>query len=422
MRLTLERYTFKEVVVPFCLAVLIMVILMLIQRMILVTEWVVNRGVPIIYVLKTLALMLPFFLTLGIPVALLLATLLAVNRLSADSEITAMKAAGISVTSLLPPVIVLGVLCTAATAFLSFFIIPRASEYSKELKNVRTVARAGLKEKGFVEVGSQFFIYVDSMEKDLLKGVMLARVNSVKKDVEGRDQLDEIFIFGKEGHITADPDLPINYLHLDDGEIQTFEKEEKVFRSIKFGSFDFKIDTSKEKTPGLEGGAAFELMDMTTLEQKKAEITSRLNQVNSADPNDKMAQLAQKRFHVALRQIEIARYQKFSLPFACIILALWGVPLGIQPPRTTRHQGIVTSIFLTLTYYALVSGGKILAVKGFILPFWALWGPNFIVILSGAWLIHRVANDRSLPLSNVTARIAEWGSLLNNKIPREKPQ
>jgi len=424
MKSILERYTFREVVTPFSLAVLVIVILMLIQRMILITEWVVNRGVPLIYVLQLIGLMLPFFLTLVIPVALLLATLLAVNRLSADSEITALKAAGISVTRLLPPVILLGVLCMAITAFLNFSFIPRAAEYSHKLsvEVARKSARAAINEKGFVQIAPKVVMYVDSMEGDVLKGIMLARFNSKKKNTDASDQIDEIFVFAREGRIALDPHGLEDQLHLTDGEIQTFERDKDVFRSIKFGTFDSRIELNdeKDKSGGIERGTAFEVMDLSTLKKKKVEINDRLNKAKAEPGNDKAAQMARRRFRVAIRQIDIARHQKYSLPFACVILALWGVPLGIQPPRTTRHQGIITSIFLTLAYYVMVSGGKILAVKGFIPAFWALWSPNFIVFISGVWFIYRVANDRPMPLSNATARIAEWGAAVAARFRRRE--
>jgi len=132
MKLVLEKYVFKEVATPFALAMLVMVIIMLIQRMIQITEWVVNRGVPLLRVFQMVCLMLPFFLTIVTPVALLLATLLVVNRLSADSEITVMKAVGISIARLLAPVLVLGVLCTVMTAFLS---LKRNAQRSNDRSN-----------------------------------------------------------------------------------------------------------------------------------------------------------------------------------------------------------------------------------------------------------------------------------------------
>ena len=412
MRRVLERYVFREVAAIFFIAMIVMVTLMLIQSMIQVTEWVVNRGVPIFYVLKMVLLMLPFFLIIVMPVALLLATLLAVNRLSSDSEITAMKAAGFSVARLFGPVVSLGALCTVITVLLSLYAIPTAAEWTEKMKVdlVRISARAGIQVKRFIKMGSGLTVYVDAVENDKLKGVMLAQIDNKNMQTEGPNIT---MVFAKEGRITPDPELFVNYLHLTDGEIQVSEWDEEIFRSIKFDTFDIKIEVEQErKGKKLERGSYIELMSLAKLKRKEVEYAARLRDAQSTAPRSKTARTAVERYRVALRQIDISRHQKFSLPFACLILALWGIPLGIQPPRTTRHQGVVTSIFLTLVYYFLVSGGKIMAVKGLIAPIWALWGPNIIVVLSGLTFLYRAVNDRPLPLATAAARVAEWAARL----------
>jgi len=420
MKLVLQRYVFKEVATPFALAMLAMVIIMLIQRMIQITEWVVNRGVPLLYVFQIIALMLPFFLTIVTPVALLLATLLAINRLSADSEITVMKATGISVARLFTPVLFLGLLSTVGTAFLSLYIIPRAADWSDTLmKNLtRTSARAAVRVKGFVQLGSRMTLYVDAMEDDTLKGVMLARMGSKKrKNVEGPET---VIALAKEGRITSDPDKLVNYLKLEDGQIQTSDWDGKIFRYIKFDTLNVKIDLENaDKKGGVERGTDFELMDISTLGRKKEEYAGRLKEIKAKGSKTKSDKMAADRYRVALRQIAISIHQKFSLPFACLILALWGIPLGIQPPRTTRNQGVVTGIMLTMVYYVLVSGGKILAVKGVIPTFWALWGPNLVVMLSGLYFLYRVSNDRPLPFAVATAWVAEKSAVIAGKFRRE---
>ena len=346
-----------------------------------------------------------------------LATLLAVNRMSADSEIIALKAAGISIARLFYPVVIIGLLCTLGTGLMTLHIIPRSVEWSEKLKVelVRTSARAGVRVKGFVGMGDMTTLYVDAIEGDVLKGVMLARTASKKKNAEGPNT---IFVFAKEGHMTSDPDELINYLRLRDGEIQAADWDGKIFRKISFGAFDVKIDlTKKEKKESVERGTMFELMDLKTLKKREKEIKAKLAELKGK----KKTKAAIERYNVALRQIEISRHQKFSLPIACLILALWGIPLGIQPPRTTRHQGVITSIFLTLTYYVVVTGGKILAVKGHIPASIALWAPNALVVTSGVVFIYLVSNDKPLPLSAAMGRAEEIYSVIAEKFGWKKP-
>jgi len=420
MKLLVERYVLKEVAAPFALTMSAMIIIMLIQRMIKITDWVVNRGVPLGYVMKLLALLLPFFLTMITPAALLLATLLAVNRMSSDSEITALKASGISVARLLPPVIFLGALCAIATAFLNLYLIPHSARLTERIKTdlLQSSARTLLSAKSFVPVGSGITIYVDDIKGGVLRGVMVAGSRG-----GGKGGAQDISIFAKKGKITSDTKAMANYLRLEDGGIHVSEANNDIFRYISFDEFDMKIDLFESGGGDIERGSRFVLMGMDALARREGEIKEKLRKLEeSTYKGDETARMARQRYRVALREIGVARHQKLSLPFACLILALWGIPLGIQPPRSSRNQGIVTSIGLTLAYYVLVNGGKMAAVRGYLPPPLAVWGPNAIVMITGSWFLFRVSRDRPIPLSSALERVSEFAMRVRSKFGGDKTQ
>src|SRR5437764_4600510 len=102
---TLHRYFLREVTVPFLFGIGVFTFILLIARMLKLVELVVNRGVSVVEIGKLFAYILPTFLEVTVPMALLLAILLAVGRLSADSEIVALRTSGISLYQMMMPIL-----------------------------------------------------------------------------------------------------------------------------------------------------------------------------------------------------------------------------------------------------------------------------------------------------------------------------
>src|ERR1700675_3641522 len=121
---TLRRYFLREVAVPFGFGIGIFTFILLIARMLKLVELVVNRGVSLLEIGKLFAYILPTFLEVTVPMALLLAVLLAVGRLSADSEIVALRTSGISVYQMMVPIAVFTVAVYVANTFLAVYARP----------------------------------------------------------------------------------------------------------------------------------------------------------------------------------------------------------------------------------------------------------------------------------------------------------
>src|ERR1700687_2618651 len=103
---TINRYILREISVPFALGLAVFTLILLIARILKLVEMVVNRGVPLLEVLKLFSYILPAFLEVTVPMALLLAVIVAFGRLSSDSEIVALKTSGVSLYQLTRPVAV----------------------------------------------------------------------------------------------------------------------------------------------------------------------------------------------------------------------------------------------------------------------------------------------------------------------------
>ena len=132
MAKVLNRYLFLECLPPLGISVAVFSFVLLMHRLLLLSDLVLTKGVAVIEVLQLLALAFPGVLSLLFPASLLLAVLFAVGRLSADSEIVAMRACGVGLAQNLRPVMLLAAGACALTAVASVWAQPFALRSFRE--------------------------------------------------------------------------------------------------------------------------------------------------------------------------------------------------------------------------------------------------------------------------------------------------
>src|SRR5262249_11349062 len=163
---TLHRYVFLQVLAPFAAGLALFTFILLIARILKLIELVVNRGVPAGQILQLFSYILPAFLEVTVPMALLLACLLACGRLSADSEFTALKSSGLSLYQVCVPIAVFAILIYAASLWLSLYASPAGNGALKSglFELARTRASVGLKEHVFNDDFKDLVIYVEQID------------------------------------------------------------------------------------------------------------------------------------------------------------------------------------------------------------------------------------------------------------------
>ena len=138
----LDRYIMRELVSPFALGVTLFTFFLVLDRIYNLTELVITKGVPFHLVVQLLVFMLPSFLAHTLPMALLVAVLLAGGRLAGDLEIVAFKAAGVSLLRLFRPALLAGIAVTVATALLTLVLNPLANkEFQSQLFEILRTPR-----------------------------------------------------------------------------------------------------------------------------------------------------------------------------------------------------------------------------------------------------------------------------------------
>jgi lipopolysaccharide export system permease protein len=337
---TITKYMLTELIGPFSLGLLIFTFVLLMERVLELIELVINKGVRLSNVLELLVYIMPSFLVLTVPMAVLVATLTAFGRLSTDSEVTAMKASGISLYTLLVPVLLFAFAASCITFFLYANALPWGNHNFrvKLYELARTKASIGLKAQVFNTTFPGLIIYIDQInEKDnSFQDVMISNT---------RDPRNSQIIFARTGHLITDEQALRVILHLEDGVIHPKEerKEEKiVLADLSLGESIWWI----------------------------------------------MQRFLWDSFFFSGRASSpylIELHKRFSIPFACLVFGLIGTPLGIQSRRAGKSGGYAISVVLLLIYYLFITAGESLGDDGQLPVFLAVWTPN--ILLGGVGVI-----------------------------------
>ncbi|TMB44752.1 MAG: LPS export ABC transporter permease LptF [Deltaproteobacteria bacterium] len=365
----LHRYVFREILLPFAFGLGVFTFVLLVARLLKLIELVVSRGLPLASIMRLFAYIMPAFLEVTVPMAMLLAILIAFGRLSADSEMVALRSSGLSLYQLMPPVVIFVALATSATAGIALYARPWGNRSLKTAlyDMARTRASAGLKPAVFNDDFPGLVIYAEGIDPtmDRLAHVLIA---------DERDPQQHNTIFARAGFMISDRRAQTVTLRLLEGSIHTTDPRGGAEYQTDFQSYDVNLD----------------------LRQAFAGLRQR-----ERDPKElTLGQLARS---IAAKQAagrpygpELVEYhRKFSIPFACIVFGLVAVPLGVQPARAVRARGFVVSLVVIFAYYIFLSAGQTLAERGVMSAAFGLWLPNLVLAALGSYLFAQAARERT---------------------------
>jgi len=390
----LHRYIFQEVVTPFTLGLGVFTFILLIARLLKLIELVVSRGLPPMQIVLLVSYLMPTFLEVTVPMAMLLAILIAFGRLSADAEMIAMRSSGLSIYQLVPPVVLFVALTTLLTAGLSMYARPWATRNLKhELWEIaRTRATAGLRPQVFNDEFPGLMIYAEQIDSrsDRLIHVLIS---------DERDPGQHNTVFALEGYMVSDNEAQTVTLRLLNGTIHTSGEGASDYHT-DFESYDVNLDLRE----ALAGRAASEDdPQQMTLPELRAALAS--------PPPDGKPRPG----------LLVELHRKFAIPFACVVFGLVGVPLGIAPSRAVRSRGFALSLGVIFVYYILLSAGQGFAEQGTVPAWLGLWLPNMVFGVLGVLLMYRAGQERSLldgrlmdravhARDALAVRLREWAS------------
>ena len=394
----LYKYMAKEVVTPFILSLFITTFVVFMFQILKLAELVVNYGVGLLEVGKVLLFSLPPLFVFTVPMSFLLAVMLAVNRLSGDSELTAMKAAGVSLYQMLPPVMILSVVIMFLTFGLTLFAEPLGKQAIKRLLVEFSEQKAALSlisERVFVTEFEGIVLYANEINPatGTLEKVFIA---------DEQNEKARGIVTARIGRFIQEKGSGKIILQLENGAIHLADNSADSYETISFEKFERIIDLNKAI-----GGKG---------------IITEYHELNMFQLSAYINELKQKQGDTFdMRRAWVEFHRRFAFPFAAIIFGLVALPLGLAPPRSGKSRGFSVAIIVLCVYYLLFRVGENLGWKGAAHPVIVMWTPNLIFAVFGILLIYKKANES--PIRSIEFLAEQMGrakDYIGNKLFKKK--
>ena len=438
--LLISRYIIKELILPFIYSLMIIALMLFINFFLRAIDRFLGKGLSALTIFEYLFLNLAWIVALAVPMAVLIATLMAFGRMSEDNEINAMRASGISFMSILKPALIFGLTICLSLTYFNNYILPEMNFYARLLQGDIHKKRPGLDiEPGhFINSIPDYSMIIRKDNNGLMEDVRI---------FSKENQEIQTSIYSLTGELEILDDAIVLMLY--DGEIHELDLNDyKSYRRINFKEHKIIIPADDMMLARRDtSNRSDREMTVPMMLDKKANYNKRSDRVknrigrafnkvigDSLVPtsldnallkmdnyraemlDDNLTPVEQRRQERKLKSLErqmnneyrlIQNYQKsqnkyaveihkkFSLPIACILFVLVGAPLG----TLTRKGGFIVAISMGfgffLIYYIFLIGGEELADRNRVSPFVGMWAPNFLLLITGIYLTLNTVRDRA---------------------------
>jgi len=326
--------------------------------------------VPTLLVMKQMLYLVPFVLTFSLPMGMMTACLLVFGRLSADNEISAMRACGQSFWQLIAPVLVLGFLLSLVCLWFNLVEAPQLKTAFKE-----SLARLGLSyPTAFMEQGRfsselpGYLIYHRSREGSHIKDVNIYQLDSKARVIQK--------IRAKEGEIVPE---------VDDRRINI------LLRAVRSEVHDPEDPNNPAKIrPGIMADNYQLAMDVSQMLDKSKKRDTNLmtfRELVSLIVDMRRLGLKQSAYSVYV----VRTHKQWVVSFACLAFAMMGIPFGIRAHRRETSIGVALALALAFTYYFFVTMAEAFSNKPHLMPEMLIWLPNLAFQVLGLLLLWRIS-------------------------------
>ncbi len=364
------RYVFREVLGPTLLGLGIYVLVFLMNALFDLAELAIKKDLPIRTVAVILLLYLPRVLVMTLPMALLLGVLVGIGRMSTDSEIVALRSCGVSYWKILAPVLTLGVVTWAFGSYLIIGVEPRANYRRHRIYNELVYSadlRREIKPRVFFEEIPGMLLYADRVHQG---GDFLEKVFIHQSGEDGK----ELVTVARRAQIDYDRHDGVARFYLENGtthsttpgeaesyQVSNFERQ----MIVKEPDESFRLRSSLLARPAPKNFREQSLAEL-------AESVARAGAIDHPETRDRV-----------VGTILAVMHERFSLPFASLIFAILGLPLGIMNRRGGKASGFSLSIGIAIVYWILLTAGENLVSQGRLSPYVGLWAGNLLLGVMG---------------------------------------
>jgi len=445
------RHLIKSAVGPFFFGLFTITFLLMIDVLFKYVDLFVSKGVPFLVATKFLVLSLGHTFALSVPMAVLISILMGIGQLAGDHEITAMKSCGISLWTVLRPLLLGALFIAAALAAYNHYVFPESNHTLANLAYDinRKKPMLEIQEQQFTELNDNMTIYVQ--KKDDLTGE-IRNVTIIEKEEPGA--LGPRTTLATWGRIVPDHRNNSLLIELHDGEIHDRPDKDAPdkFQVIRFGQHNLYIANAERdfKSSGRKARSDREmnlrdLWDAAAKErEQQVEVGGRVAELGQHIVNWQYQLLDPKRrgnvvgpvanpgaeplirvladgklkalrtkvqragdqagyqqkiaasYHIKESKYLVEFHKKFAIPFACVVFALLGVPMAVTASRSGKGVSVSMAILIYTLYYLFLVGGEKFADRGRLDPMLAMWSANIFLVAVGIPIFFRTVREGAL--------------------------
>ncbi|MGD0337425.1 MAG: LptF/LptG family permease [Bacteroidota bacterium] len=432
------RYILRAHAGPFIFSFGTLMFIFLLQFLVKGLDQLVGKGLGAWVITELIVLNLAWMVVLAVPMSVLISTLMAFGSLSSTHEITAMKAAGVSIYRMAFPVMIAAIVITILLFEFDNKILPEANHRARILRSdiERKKPTFGITPGLFTQSVPGYSILVKKTfeHSNDLEGITIydyTRPNS------------NVVVTATTGILSFSPDYRKLIMDLRDGEIHELDLTDyKQYRRILFDKhrivmnvegYNFtrtKADEEKnirrgdrELSAGAMRGVADsvqrivdqlndhirqgvdqqvdQMLDSTTHSNEPflpgdshARASTKIRILESTVQNNTFIIENSYRHMIDSYWVEI--HKKYSIPFACIVFVLVGVPLGIMVRRGGFGVACGLSLGFFVLYWVCLIGGEKLADRDLVSPMVGMWIANVLLGVLGIFLVFRSLHENQL--------------------------
>jgi len=414
----LSRYILREHAGPFVLSVMVITFIMLLDRVLDLLNLIITKHLDLWTTTQVFVLSLPFMLALAIPMSVLVATIMAFGRLASDNEITAFKASGINIYSMMKPVVIAAILVSLFMIYFNDHILPESNYTLKNLL-IKISARrptSELKPGLFTELKDYNFYYHDKSEEtgtyndiviyDKSNGKYPRTITAEYGYIElynGGNSLDATLYNGLIHEISKDDPQDYTTMVFKQYKIMIPDLGIGVSEAhlAQRGDREMSSSDMKKHIDDLDVQRQEKIKDKEKYEKQLLALKENPEEGNKQeiDKLKHLINIRNQRIYSLSR--EMSKYQvevdkKYSIAFACLVFILIGAPIGMMTRTNSVGMGFVVSSLVFVVYYVSLFAGEELADKMIISPFIGMWISNILFTIVGVYLVIYSMRERKV--------------------------
>jgi lipopolysaccharide export system permease protein len=364
---TINLYILKGFMITFSVAIGLLTFFMMGSHIARDLDKFVTQGLPISSVFEFALCLIPIALTFTIPWAVLVAVMLVFGRLSADSEITAMRACGISILQIVSPVMIVAFLMMILCLYLQVEIGPPMLGFARKVAAKTAINHpSAMFEPGVRVRYNDSIIYIDDKEGD-----------NIIKDVQ-------IFTIGEHGE---DKGKVIRDITANHGKLLV----DKKLKTLTIALFDCNIVDKKSNPPVRAFNKKVEFVIDYGNKMNRMEIGKRDKYMTLKELFGNIR--IEKKFKRDTCDLEVELNQRIAFALAPIAFMLLGLPLAIRTSRRETSIGLFLSVILAGGFFLTIILCESLTSYPQIYPQYLLWIPNLAYQIVGATMIYKISKN-----------------------------